>query len=154
MSSFESFQKGSAWTDYASSWGASFSSYDVTVLLLLIVIGNMIFYLRSLTSMVATFLKLLHWRTVKTVFPVYTELAIGLGWSMLSYPTPLGMIWVAMKMFSWCKTAVWSFRGHEKIRGHVAFTIDDAPGRGEPYMQEVGEKGPFDRKCLTQSRLS
>jgi hypothetical protein len=60
------------------------------------------------------------------------------AWTLLHALSAAFLVWVAKKLKTWCKKTVFSFSG-DAVQNYVAFTIDDAPGRGEPFLNEVLE---------------
>jgi hypothetical protein len=79
------------------------------------------------------------------------------AWTLLHVFSTAFLVWVAKKLRTWCKKTVFSFSG-DAVQSYVAFTIDDAPGRGEPFLNEVLELlKQYNSKCtffLISSQIS
>ena len=79
--------------------------------------------------------------------PLITAFVIGWAWTLLHAFSAAFIIWIAKRLSSWCKKTVFMFSG-EAVRNFVAFTIDDAPGRGDPLLNEVLDLLKFNNcKC-------
>ena len=71
----------------------------------------------------------------------------GWAWALLSAASLEVIIWLVKKLVKWCRKTTFYFTGDE-VRGFVAFTIDDAPGRGDPFGSEVLDLlAKYNTKC-------
>jgi hypothetical protein len=84
----------------------------------------------------ATFTGSLGSRTWLRYRPLIAAFVVGCAWTLLHAFSAAFIIWIAKRLRSWCKKTIFTFSG-ENVTNYVAFTIDDAPGRGEPLATEV-----------------